>query len=798
MGAADPGSAPVTLDPENPTLQFENNPVNDLLAAYERLTGMTLIKDTSIFDGSPISLVTQKPVPKAEAIRLIEATLLINGYAIVLDTGGKSARILPTRVAGAAQLQFSQGVKFYTDPKSLPEGETLVTYFMKLNHLSPEEAGGILANHVGLNVYGRITPTTTPPGLLITETATIVRQLIDIQQAVDMMETTTNLVTKFVKLKYADAAIVAQIVQSTLDAQAKEKETKGLNTIRGTAGPERGSKSSAPAPAPVASSSSSNSSSNRGGPPMELPLPLSQVVADPRLNQVLIVATPEDYTYIMSLITEFDQAVEVEEPYERKLNYIAAVDVMSSLADLLKDPTSTTASQLPGGGTLNLGQQQPVASSSSQLLAGRRTTNTRGAKVTTSTAASGGTDSTTGGSSGGGGTRPDQLIPPEEDNSPISILVNKTRVVADPQSNSIIVMGSKEAQDRVGMLLDKLDRKPAQVYLATVIGKLDLGEDSQLGVDWLSKFNRTGGNSGFSTSLNNARPDIITGKNITDMRDNLLTTPFGPAAGFNVYGQITQTLDAYVNALESSDKFKVISRPSIFALNNKKATITSGQSIPVPQGSTQNLNNGGATISTTVVYKDVVLKLEVVPLINPNGEVTLTIAQINDTITGTKRIDTNDVEIISTEQVITTVTVPDGRTVVLGGLISDSEKKGTQGLPGISRIPLLGSLFKNDTKAKKRNELLIFIQPHVVNDDAGLQKWSDNEDMRASVGEEAAKKFPSEATEKPAAGLPPKKRNWLQRVFVRDLSANDNPETTPEQAPEPATTKPKIVNPLKR
>ena len=166
---------------DNVMMQFANNPVADLLAIYEKLTGFTLIKDTNIFEGATISLVTPKQVPKAEAIKLIEASLLANGYAIVNEPGSNSAKILPARNQSANAVQFSHGVKFYTSPMDLPQGETIVTYFMKLNHLSPEEAGGVLANHVGLNVYGRITPVATPPGLLITETATIVKQLIEIQ-----------------------------------------------------------------------------------------------------------------------------------------------------------------------------------------------------------------------------------------------------------------------------------------------------------------------------------------------------------------------------------------------------------------------------------------------------------------------------------------------------------------------------------------------------------------------------------------------------------------------------------------
>jgi len=751
--------------------QFPNNSVSDLLAFYERLTGMTLIEDTAIFDGSPISLVTTKSMDKTEAIRLVEATLLVNGYAIVVDPNGKSARILPTRDKGSTTLQFSQGVKFYTDPKDIPEGETLVTYFMKLEHVLPEDAGGTLANHVGLNVFGRITPVTNPPGLLITESATIVRHLIAIRDVIDVVASSSSLVTKFIKLEYADSATVAQIVQATLDAQAKDKLTKGASTIRGQAQPQRSSgkpaAAAAAAPAAPAPGAVSGGHLDANGQKSSTE-PSAQVIADTRLNQILVVASPQDFTYVSSLIQEFDKPVEVPEPYEHKLNYVFAIDVLSSLADLLKD-TSTGTSQLPGGGTINTAaNQQPLLSSSSQLLAGRKSTNTRGATLAASGASSSSTDSSSGGSSAGTTSVADSLIPPQEDNAPVSILVNKTRLIADPMSNTIFVMGSKESVDKVSKLLEKLDRKPSQVYLATVIGELTLDKGMGFGIDYISKFHSTGGNTGFTASSINQRSDIITNNNIGDMTNNLTTKAFGPATGLNLYGQLSKSVDVYVNALETSSLFKVLSRPTVFALNNKKATITSGSVIPVPSQSITapgSVNVSGA-VTTTVAFRQVVLKLEVVPLINPNNEITLTIAQTNDTVTGTQLIVPNQVPIIGTEQIITTVTVPSGHTVALGGLISETHKKNTSGLPFISRIPVLGSLLKNTNDSMERKELIIFIQPQVVNSESDLSKASLSEDLRTEVGASAFKTFPQAQAERPAGMRPgEKKSNWFQRTF---------------------------------
>lgn len=779
---ASPGSAETfTIEGDQVTLQFPNNPVADILSIYELLTGKTLVKDTNIFEGATISLMTPKPVAKDEAIRLIEMALLTNGYVIVADPDGKNARILPTRGQGVNAMQFSAGVRFFTSPTDLPDGETLVTYFMKLDSLSPTEASEILANHVGLNVYGRITPVLIPPGLLITESATIVRQLIQIREAIDVADTGSSLITKFITLTYADASTVAQIVQSTIAAQQSERETKGIKTVRGEAQPTRGKEGDK-------GGEQRPEQRREEAPRQQQPIfyngqwiyppsqgagstgPTSQVVADTRLNQILVVAPPEDFTYIASLIAEFDKPLTIEEPYERRLKYASAIDVIAAVADLLKESTTGTT-QLPGGGSLQTGASQSLVSTSrSQILGGRSTTTSRGGTITSSVTGTSGVsaDGTTGATStsSGIGGRADVIEGPTEDNAPVSVLVGKTRIVADPMSNSIIVIGRKEEAEKVDSLLDKLDRKPAQVYLATVIGQLTLSDGFEWGIDYLSHFDK--GSASFITK----REDIFTNNNISDLRDNLITSAFGPAKGFNLYGQLGENVEVFVTALETTNRFKVLSRPSVFALNNKKAVITSGQLIPVPAQSISvpgNTNTTGS-VTTTVEYRDVVLKLEVVPLINDAGEVNLTIAQVNDTIVGQQRVEPNDVPIIGTEQLVTSVTVPTGNTVVLGGLISEEKKKDNEGMPFISRVPLLGNLFKETVDSKTRKELIIFIQPVVVTDDASLKKASYEEDIRTTVGEDAAKKFP-QTPEPPKLKLDedkPKKQGFLNRIFSKD------------------------------
>ncbi|MFZ4766388.1 MAG: type II secretion system protein GspD, partial [Roseimicrobium sp.] len=182
-----------------------------------------------------------------------------------------------------------------------------------------------------------------------------------------------------------------------------------------------------------------------------------------------------------------------------------------------------------------------------------------------------------------------------------------------------------------------------------------------------------------------------------------------------------------------------------------------------------------------IEYKDVVLKLEVIPLINPDGDVTLKIAQINDTVIGNQVVAQNDVPIIGTEQLTTTVTVPTGNTIVIGGLISEQFRTDTEGIPILGRIPGLGRLFREDITTKERKELIIFIQPVVVNEDFAMRQASRNEDLRTKAGEQAAHAFPEHLipVAQPVPSTPSERKHRWYDIFKRTEKATDKPAAPP-------------------
>jgi type II secretory pathway component GspD/PulD (secretin) len=325
----------------------------------------------------------------------------------------------------------------------------------------------------------------------------------------------------------------------------------------------------------------------------------------------------------------------------------------------------------------------------------------------------GGNSSGSGGSFGGGGGG--GLSDPSVSTAPESVLVGRTLLVADNITNSIVVQGPPAGLEIVQRLIDQLDTKPDQVMISTVIGQVALNKNFEFGVGYLLNGNdgALGGGGGL--------PIIPIAEEILKQGERFpIIDPSGlGSSGLRAYGTIGD-LNVFLKALQSKTDFTVLSRPSIFTGNNQKGTISSGARIAVP-------TQGGATGSnyntgTTIEYQDVLLKLEVIPLVNSNDEITLQISLINDEENGSQTIQgagTNGKDLvvpkITTREILTTATVPNGQTIALGGLIVGKKDKTKSGIPILSDIPYLGNLFSSTTNKDDRSELMIFIQPTIVN-----------------------------------------------------------------------------------
>ena len=709
-------SEPEMVSPD--TIQFPNNPVSDFLVVYEKLKGVTLIKDASLLGGGAnLSLTLNQPVTKAEAIRLIESTLLLNGYAFIANDKN-SVKVINT--AGGKNPR-SEGVFLFTNEIELPEGEVVASYVMSLTHLAAADAVPIFEQFITLHPYGSLVPVPVANQVLITENSTLIRRLIQVRDMIDTPATEPK--TGFIQLKQANADRVVELITQIFE---KREEKNG-----GTAAKAATGQSAQPGmpglPGAAGGSAGVTISGSKSGFAGDI-----QLIADTRTNRILVIASPYDFAPICSLIGQFDIAVDLSDPYEQSLNYVAATDMLPILADMLAEE----GDEAGAGGT---GGSKSTGSVSGGIGEGKPMTGNSGGSSTTSS-----------------GKTADVLSEPGEQQAAQSLVVGKTKLIADNRANSILVIGQPEARDKVKAILGKLDKKPMQVYLATVIGQLNVTGDDEFAVNILQKY--IGGTRTGAASVAGGKSFIDPGTIVYGTTTNGVPTsqfqtgrtPLSPAMailpqmaqvatgalpGMQIATFILGSIDLYINALTATTKFRIVSRPSVFTANNKKATIFNGSKIAVPTSTVTTLGGGGSATATSgsqqsnIQYQDVVLKIEVVPLINSAREISLQIVQTNDTISPNSTNIGGGVTVpeINTQELNTAVIVPDRSTILLGGLVTQQDTKNVAGVPFVSTIPLLGNLFKSTSDTTDRTELVVLIQPSVVSDESELKEISKTE-----------------------------------------------------------------------
>ncbi len=247
-----------------------------------------------------------------------------------------------------------------------------------------------------------------------------------------------------------------------------------------------------------------------------------------------------------------------------------------------------------------------------------------------------------------------------------------------------------------------------------------------LGVSWGGKFNARVGNYSSQTAWG-------TNTNKTEGQMNpvfypypkgITADPVGSQAAVNLPGALVGTptlgfvigganavLEAQIAALESTSSGKIISTPKVTTMDGVKATIKQGEEIPY----TTYEASGGASYPK-VSFKDALLKLEVTPTITPDGRISMLINATNDRGDYSKSADLNGNIPIIKNEVDSKVVVEDGTTVVIGGVSKTTDDRGMSGVPWLSKIPVLGWLFKSESIDKTRKQLLIFVTPKIIPD----------------------------------------------------------------------------------
>jgi general secretion pathway protein D len=701
--------------PTNPTalsggptpvrLQFPNSDVVDVLHLYEQLTGKKLVMDN--FVQGKVNIFITKDVSREEAIKIIETSLALNGISVI--PGDRDI----VEVVGAGQNPRKAAVPILSDLADIPAGNPVISFLFKLQYADPQELQQVLmAYFQGSTGSINILALPKSSSLLVTQNADIIRQLASVIEQVDVAP--AEVVSEFVKLQRADATKVCDMLKEIFEKGGQPTSQPGIRSVRVPP--------SVPQPIPVENEPGALAGLSEEA----VVVGKIKLTADVRTNRIHVVTRPINIPFIRKLIREFDANVEFAQPVTRPLRYISAADVLPVLVQSLTEP-GTTAQPGAEGGASPPPQAQP-------------------GRTSTPSPYTGGTMGTSGTAGESTLNISEELSTQPVDTVPKAVTVGNAKLIADQRANAIIVLGSREVVVKVEKILDEMDVKAPQVALSTVVGQLQLTNNEEFGADYFAKYhNRFIGTSRNNEVFSANDPNIplptgSPGGQILDPANliNFSRIIRNVGAGTNIYVAAGDAFAAIVHLLESTGRFKTISRPTVFTSNNKKAIIASGTEIPIPVNTLTNATTttNVAAVASSIEYKKVALQLEVVPLINSEKEISLDILQKLDSLGGNVDIGGNQIPQIQTRYIRTNVSAANGSTIVLGGLIEEIKNKNYSGIPYLSRIPYVGALFRSTANSKNRTELIILMRPEVTLTKLDAYRLRQKQEDRTHFGPE--------------------------------------------------------------
>jgi len=288
-------------------------------------------------------------------------------------------------------------------------------------------------------------------------------------------------------------------------------------------------------------------------------------------------------------------------------------------------------------------------------------------------------------------------------------VVRNIQVVADRDNNTLLIVATPAEWIVIESALKKLDVPARQVMIEMVIAEVSLTDDFQFGVEWYFKngANQAGGNFRRGTV-----PGDIFGA-IAGTAANIAGVGIGARVpGFNylLSGMFPGGIQAAVSLLGTAGNSKIVANPHVAALDNQRSTIKVGDRIPI----TQQTLVGGTTnaVTTTSQYIDTGVLVSVTPRINAGGLVTMDIqAEVSNP---GDVANAGEAPPINTRSLQSMVAVQSGDTLIMGGLIRDTKQQASEGIPWLTKIPILGGLFGQQEVKDQRSELVLFVTPRVV------------------------------------------------------------------------------------
>jgi general secretion pathway protein D len=613
-----------------------------------------------------ITLVSQKPVSPEAAWQAYLSAMERHGYSIIRT--GSLVKIVKANEAIQNPVLVNSG----TD---VPATDLVITQLLPLENISAGDIQSVvnaLKSRSG-NIIA-YQPTNT---LIVTDHAYNIRKIWQIINELDVAAPRSSL--HVVPLRFAEAAEVQSIIEQIYGVASSGSSTAGTEPSTAAARRRRREAADAAAAAPTPNESVTAGKESKY---------IDKIMADDRTNSLIILANEEGMAAVRSLIEKLDV-----DATDNSRSQIHVVRLEQAKAQDVVDVLS------------RLSQGQGASG-------GTSTTRNRSA---TTPASSRNPTPAPGGAAGG--------ATPEGAGGAIAAFDSGMRIAHDEPTNSLVIIASPEDFRVVKQVIDELDRVRKQVFVDAVILEISSSDSSEFGLG-IHAPNRLAGaddteNVGFWSSQLGANstgfsPDLLSG---------VAMGVFGPTVEVPVSGSTPISIPAFGVVLQAIKTFsgaEVVSNPNILTLDNAEAKIVVGRKVPFPSNTSFNGLNNQPIVTFT--REDVAVTMELTPRINSANYVTLEI-----------RVEVSEVEPSESDDLLTTggpttskrevetiALVKDNQTVVLGGLVGTTSTKVETKVPILGDIPVIGALFRGTSSQARKSNLLIFLTPHIVEDEEDM------------------------------------------------------------------------------
>jgi general secretion pathway protein D len=645
-------------------LNFDNADIEAVIQAASEIAGFNYTIGPGVA-GKKVTVQTSGRIPEDEVFNVLLAVLEVNGVTAVRS--GNLYKIVPLATARERPVPTIIGAQ----PDPGRSEDQVITQIVPLTYAPADRIAATIRPFVqggNVVVHGSL--------LIVTDTAGNIARLLQIVRALDVEVTTDEL--RIIQVRYADAVEVAKILNDFFAGRRARTPTVTV----------------APRPAtPTTPAVPGGAGEGPERPPL--------IIADKRTNALIVSARRADLDIVTQLLGQLDVDTQANKRvFVYYVENVKAKDLAATLTEIFGRPSREAET---GAAGRERGGPTPTYPGAPPGLTIQPT-------IAPPTPAGAATAAGAAGSEGEPG-----------------VVEGQVKVVADEPNNALVITTFPRNWPLIEDTIRKLDRTPKQVLIEVLVAEIQLTDETDLGLEWTLRNQRNVNVGGQSYNVGSvSRVDVgapgppVPGGNATLPGLPVLVPPF---QGFSFFLFETDRFLGLLNLYANYGKVNVLSSPHILTSENKKAIINVSQSVPIvtqftgaqPGTVVSTSQTPPTTIqSSNVEYRDAGIILTVTPRISDKRVVALDVKQtVNDI--GPQQPPSGS-PIINKREAETSVVLHDNQTLVMGGLIQTRRENSQTGIPGLSRIPIVGFLFGKTSELFKRTELLLLITPRVIGD----------------------------------------------------------------------------------